>query len=57
MNKIDKARKEICAIVAGSSWGDRQNYNLIVNTTDANIKNVATAIAGYAKYYFDRIEQ
>ena len=57
MNKIDKARKEICAIVAGSSWGDRQNYNLIVNTTDANIKNVATAIAEYAKYYFDRIEQ
>lgn len=57
MNKIDKVRKETCAIVAGSTWGERQNYNLIVNTTDADIKNVATAIANYAKFYFERIEK
>lgn len=57
INKIDKVRKETCAIVAGSTWGERQNYNLIVNTTEADIKNIAIAVSDYAKFYFERIEK
>lgn len=54
INKIDRVRKETCAIVAGNTWGDRRHYNLIVNTTDADLKKLAELLSIYIKAYFDK---
>lgn len=56
INKIDKVRKETCAIVAGSTWGDRQNYNLIVNTTGADPKRLAELLSIYVQAYFKKTQ-
>ena len=50
---IDKNRARTREIISGSKWGDRSNYNLIVNTTGWEIKNLAPAVAGFITGWFD----
>ncbi|MEE1075480.1 MAG: cytidylate kinase-like family protein [Acutalibacteraceae bacterium] len=50
---IDKNRARTRDIISGSKWGDRSNYNLIVNTTDWEIKNLAPAVAGFITGWFE----
>lgn len=55
IRRIDKVRKETCALVAGTDWGSRELYNLIVNTSGANIKNLSVALAAYINSYFSSV--
>ena len=50
---IDKNRAKTRAIISGSKWGDRSQYNLIINTTDWEIKNLAPAVADFANGWFE----
>ena len=38
--------------MADGAWGDRKSYNLIVNTTNWNIDELAKAVAEYVKIWF-----
>lgn len=49
---IDKNRAKTRAIISGSKWGDRSQYNLIINTTGWEIKNLAPAVADFANGWF-----
>ncbi len=44
---IDNSRKVNREIADGGTWGDRQNYNLTVNTSDWKIKDLAYAVKEY----------
>lgn len=57
IRRIDKVRKEICTLIAGNNWGERCNYDLIVNTTDCNIAELSKALSEYIKLYFEKIRK
>lgn len=42
---IDKNRARYYDFYTGNKWGDKSNYDLCINTTDVNIKNMAAVIA------------
>lgn len=54
LRRIDRSRASVRELVAGDRWGDRGSYHLIVNTTDWDMKELAAAVAAYAKAYFSR---
>ncbi len=51
---IDRARAKTRDMISDSRWGARENYHLIVNTTDWNIKELTPVIADFATRYFNR---
>lgn len=57
IRRIDKVRKETCALVAGTDWGNRELYNLIVNTSNADIKRMSVALAAYISSYFSSVNE
>lgn len=42
---IDKNRAKYYDFYTGNKWGDKSNYDLCINTTDVNIKDMASVIA------------
>ncbi|MEE1030676.1 MAG: cytidylate kinase-like family protein [Ruminococcus sp.] len=54
MKQIDKMRKQTREIMAGSDWGQRASYHLIVNTTDWEMKELVPAVADFAAHWFRR---
>lgn len=54
MKQIDGARKEYRELVTGSAWGERSAYNLTINTTGWNIKELIPATAEFAHSRFRR---
>ena len=51
--EIDKNRARNTALITGMTWGDREAYDLIVNTTDWEIKALTPAVADFAKHFFE----
>ncbi|HPF53784.1 MAG TPA: cytidylate kinase-like family protein [Eubacteriales bacterium] len=45
MNTIDKRRAGYYQFFTGNKWGDMQNYDLCINTSNVQIKLVAAAIS------------
>lgn len=54
MRQIDKMRAQTRAIISGSEWGRRDAYHFTVNTTDWDIKELASAVAELADSWFGR---
>ncbi len=54
IKQIDKMRAKTRAILSGQNWGERGDYNLTVNTTDWNIKELAEVTAKFADSWFAR---
>lgn len=53
IHRIDKARAHTREIVSCSKWGERSEYNLIVNTTGWNIKELTPAVATLINNWYD----
>ena len=51
---IDKIRCETRDILTGTEWGKRNDYHLIINTTDWDIKELSEAVAEFATCWFER---
>jgi cytidylate kinase len=51
IQKIDKGRAKYYENYTGQKWGAKINYDLCINTTNANIK---TLVAGIAKFFADK---
>lgn len=49
MKEIDKSRAQYYEFFSERKWGARENYDLMINTSGADIKKVSAAIAGYLK--------
>lgn len=53
IKRIDKNRARTRYLIADGVWGDRKSYNLIVNTTDWDINELAYSVAEFVKRWFD----
>ncbi len=47
MKQIDTARKKTKELVSDIKWGQRDAYNLMINTSDCSIKSLAPIVADY----------
>lgn len=54
MQRIDKNRAKTHEMIAGSKWGAHEEYHLIINTTDWNIKDLTPAVAEFVTRWFRR---
>lgn len=54
IKRIDKYRAQTRELVSGSKWGTREGYDLIVNSTDWQIKDLAVAVKEYIDHWYDR---
>lgn len=55
IRSIDKGRKKLYGLFYGKEWGNRENYDLCVNTSHADIPSIVPCIAEYVlKWYGDK---
>ncbi len=54
IREVDKNRAKYRSIYADTKWGDRENYNLCVNTTNVEIKTIVPSLAQYIKTWFEQ---
>lgn len=54
MLRIDKNRAVYREIICDRPWGGHESYQLIINTTHWNIKDLAPAVAAFADSWFGR---
>ncbi|MCP1110443.1 AAA family ATPase [Ohessyouella blattaphilus] len=47
--RVDKGRKKNREIITSAVWGDKENYQLCINTSDVQIKTIVPATAEYIK--------
>lgn len=47
LTEIDKGRAKYYEFFSSQKWGAKENYDLMVNTTGADIKQLACALANY----------
>lgn len=50
---VDKGRKKLYGLFYGKVWGDRENYDLCVNTSHADIPAIVPCIAEYVKKWYE----
>ena len=53
IRQIDKNRADNHDLISSTRWGDREGYDLCVNTTNIVIKDIVPVIGEYARHYFD----
>jgi cytidylate kinase len=49
--QIDKARRNLHDLFSSTPWGDKDGYDLMLNTSNTNIKAIIPALAEYIKAY------
>lgn len=54
MRRIDKNRAASREIICDRPWGGHESYQLTINTTHWNIKELASAVAAFADSWFGR---
>lgn len=55
--RIDKNRAAVHDLASDHPWGERNAYNLVVNTADWEIKKLAPVVAEFAKKWFGNIQE
>ena len=53
IKQIDKERAKSRKLFSDTEWGDRQNYHLMINTTNKEIENLIPAIKQFSLEYFN----
>ena len=53
IKKIDSARASNRELIGNVGWGEKENYNLCVNTTNVDIKKIIPALAGLSLAFFN----
>ena len=56
INQVDKGRKNFYSIISGAEWGAKENYNLLINTSDIEIKTIIPSLTEYIENWFRRSE-
>ncbi len=47
IKEIDKNRKAFNNLISSIEWGNKENYDLCINTSNVNIKNIINPLADY----------
>jgi len=56
IKQIDKSRKKHSLLLGADSWGQKDSYNLCINTSGFSIKELVPIVADYSKVYFKEKE-
>jgi len=51
IKQIDKSRKEYHKIISNLEWGDKNNYDLCINTSNIESKKIIPSLAKYIENY------
>lgn len=54
IKSIDKNRRAYNDIVSNAKWGEKENYNLCINTSNIEIKSIIQPLAEYIEKWFGR---
>lgn len=54
IRQIDKNRAKLHSMVARSDWGDKDSYQLMVNTSGFTIKDLVPMTADFARAWFEK---
>lgn len=54
IRRIDKNRAQTREMITGAKWGQSNQYQLTVNTSDWEIKELTPAVADFALRWFDK---
>ncbi len=54
IKNIDRVRKHVNELFSPHAWGEKHGYELMINTTGAEIKNMVAPAARFAQIFFDR---
>lgn len=57
IKRIDRNRGQTYEMITGQKWGQAANYHITVNTTGWPIKEIAPAVAAYARRWFEHNER
>lgn len=57
IQEIDKNRKGYHMLLSGKEWGQKENYDLCLNTTDVEIKTIIKPLAEYILVWFSKEEK
>lgn len=49
---IDKNRKAFNNLISNSEWGEKENYNLCINTSNIEIKSIISSLSEYIQNWF-----
>lgn len=52
IKEVDKNRRKVHEMIASTRWGEKENYDLCINTTQTEIKKIIPALAAYAQAWF-----
>ena len=52
ITEIDRSRAKYYSYFSEQKWGARENYDLLVNTSDADIRQLAAALCAYLDFLF-----
>lgn len=50
--QIDKNRRTYHNIISNLDWGDKKNYNLCINTSGIEVKNIISPLAKYVENFY-----
>ncbi len=53
IKRINKNRAQNYEMIAGRKWGQAASYNITVNTSDWDIKELTPAVAAFARRWFE----
>lgn len=56
IKQVDGARKKHRDLISTDKWGDRKNYQLLINTTGIEIKCAVSAVMSYINCYFESMK-
>ncbi|MCI8393498.1 MAG: cytidylate kinase-like family protein [Clostridia bacterium] len=56
IRQVDKNRKNYHSLISNLEWGKKENYDLCINTSNIEIKDVILSLADYIREYFRRTE-
>lgn len=51
---IDKSRKRFYLFLGQDNWGNKENYDLCINTSDITIKNIVPKLASLTKEFMEK---
>lgn len=54
--QVDRNRKNFYSLISNLEWGDKGNYNLCINTSNLEIKDIINPLAEYIENWFRRKE-
>lgn len=52
IKEVDRNRRRVHEMIGSTRWGDKENYDLCINTTSIEIKKVIPSLAAYAQAWF-----